>query len=95
MKNKKNKGHKGQKEFNNSQIDVERKTEIIKVILNDVYEILTLFKPLLSTMIQREEAQKFKKDGTFSEAARLFGNIAKNSKELEVLSAQDFLNITN
>ena len=92
MKKKKNKDSNGQER--ETKVD-DNKTIIIKNILNDVYQILTLFKPILSKMMEMEEAPILEKNGTFGEAARLFGNIAKNSRDLEVQSAQEFLNLTN
>lgn len=92
MKNKKNKKNTGDIKVQSS---INKKTQLIKVILDDVYQILTLFKPLMSRMIAMDEAREFRENGTFNKAAELFGNIALNSKELETQAAQDFLNLTN
>ncbi len=60
-----------------------RKILLVKNILNDVYEIIALFRPLLELSMEMEEAQIYKKNGTFERVASLFGEIADNCKELE------------
>ena len=63
--------------------EINKKILLIKNILNHVYEILTLFKPLMDKMIKMEEAKEFKKNGTFNRAAFLFGEISDLCKEIE------------
>ncbi|MHA2269612.1 MAG: hypothetical protein ACXAB8_17590 [Promethearchaeota archaeon] len=63
--------------------DINKKIHLVKNILDNVYEILTLFKPLMDKMLQMEEANKFKADGTFERAASLFGEISDLCKEIE------------
>jgi len=63
--------------------NIERKVKIVRNVLNNVCEILTLFKPLLNRMMEMEDAEKFKKNGTFGKAAHLFGEISEQCKELE------------
>ena len=63
--------------------DIERKIMLVKNILNHVYEIIALFRPLLELSMEMEEAQIYKKDGTFERIATLFGEIAENCKDLE------------
>jgi hypothetical protein len=63
--------------------DINNKIRLTKEILKHVYEILTLFKPLMDKMIKMEEAKEFKKDGTFNKAAYLFGEISDLCKEIE------------
>ncbi len=62
---------------------INRKIHIVRDILNNVYEILEIFKPLLEKMIKMEEAEKFKKNGSFKRAASLFGDISLLCKEIE------------
>lgn len=63
--------------------DINKKLQIVKNILDNVYEILTLFKPLMDKMLQMEEANKYKANGTFERAASLFGEISNLCKEIE------------
>lgn len=63
--------------------DINKKIKLTKEILNHVYEILTLFKPLMDKMIKMEESKEFKKNGTFDRAAYLFGEISDLCKEIE------------
>ncbi|MFW9785175.1 MAG: hypothetical protein ACFFFB_23040 [Candidatus Heimdallarchaeota archaeon] len=62
---------------------VSRKINFVKNILNNVYEILELFKPLLETMLEFEEAEQYKKNGVFEKAASLFGEISSLCKAIE------------
>ncbi len=63
--------------------DINNKIKLTNDILNHVYEILTLFKPLMDKMIEMEESKEFKKNGTFDRAAYLFGKISDLCKEIE------------
>ena len=63
--------------------DMGRKILLVKNILNEVYEIIALFRPLLELSMELEEAQIYKKNGTLERVASLFGKIADNCKELE------------
>ena len=63
--------------------DINKKILLVKTILNHIYEILTLFKPLMERMIKMEEAKEFKKNGTFDRAASLFGEISDLCKKIE------------
>ena len=63
--------------------DINKKILLVKTILNHIYEILTLFKPLMDRMIKMDEAKEFKKNGTFDRAASLFGEISDLCKEIE------------
>ena len=63
--------------------EINKKIVLVKNILNHIYEILTLFKPLMDKLIKMEEANDFKKDGTFDRAAYLFGEISDLCKEIE------------
>jgi len=73
--------------------EINKKILLVKDILNHIYEILTLFKPLMDRMIKMEEAKEFKKNGTFDRAAFLFGEISDLCKEIENSSppASNFL----
>lgn len=62
---------------------INKKIQIVKNILKNVYQILELFKPLLSRLLEMEEAEQYKKNGVFKEAADLFGEISTLCKEIE------------
>ncbi len=55
----------------------------VKSLLDNVYEVLQLFSPLMARMLELEEAKKYKKNGTFERAAFLFGEISQVCKEIE------------
>ncbi len=75
------------------EIDTDKKLEMVKMILDDVYEIMVTFKPLIEEMIKLDEAQKYREDGTLLKIASLFGNIAKRCKEIELYPfSEEFLN---
>lgn len=67
--------------------EINKKIKLTNDILNHVYEILTLFKPIMNKMIKMEEAKEFKKNGTFNKAAFLFGQISDLCKEIENISS--------
>jgi hypothetical protein len=71
------------KKKNSEDPDMGRKILLVKNILNEVYEIIALFRPLLELSMELEEAQIYKKNGTLERVASLFGDIAENCKELE------------
>ena len=71
------------KKKNSEDHDMGRKILLVKNILNEVYEIIALFRPLLELCMELEEAQIYKKNGTLERVASLFGEIAQNCKELE------------
>jgi hypothetical protein len=75
--------------------EINNKIRLTKEILNHVYEILTLFKPLMDKMVKMEEAKEFKKDGTFDRAAYLFGEISDLCKEIETSSLPSNINFEN
>jgi len=66
--------------------DINNKIQLVKKVLDDVYEILKLFGPLMTRMFELEEAKKYKSDGTFEKAAFLFGEISQHCKEIEGIS---------
>ena len=63
--------------------DINNKIQIVKNILDNVYEILTLFKPLMEKMLKMDEANQYKVNGTFERAASLFGEISDLCMEIE------------
>jgi len=63
--------------------DVNRKIQIVKDILDNIYEILAIFRPLMEKMLQMDEAPKYKASGAFQQAASLFGEISDLCKEIE------------
>jgi hypothetical protein len=64
-------------------LEINRKIVLTKEILNNVYEILALFKPMFDLMLEMEEAKIFRQNGTFTKAAELLGEISDSCKELE------------
>jgi hypothetical protein len=63
--------------------EINKKMLIVKNILDNVYEILNLFKPLMDKMLKMDEANQYKVNGTFERAASLFGEISDYCKEIE------------
>ncbi len=63
--------------------DINNKIQIVKNILDNVYEILTIFKPLMDKMLKMDEANQYKVNGTFKRAASLFGEISDLCREIE------------
>ena len=66
-----------------SDSEIELKVVLVKKILNNIYEILSTFRPLFDLMLEMEEAKLYKKNGTFDKAASLFGEISEYCKQLE------------
>ena len=67
--------------------EVEAKIQILQKILNNVYEIMVIFKPLLEKMLKMEDAQLLKDEGSITKAANLFGEISRYS---EILTGAPF-----
>jgi len=67
--------------------DINKKIQITNTILNHVYEILTLFKPLMDKMLKMDQATEFNNNGTLNKAALLFGEISDLCKEIENTSS--------
>ncbi len=63
--------------------EINKKIQLTKKILDNVYEILELFKPLLSKLVKMPEAEDYKKNGAFEKAVLLFGNISDLCGEIE------------
>ena len=75
------------------EVDADKKIQMVKMILDDVYEIMINFKPLIEEMIKLDEVQIYREDGTLIKIASLFGSIAKKCKELELNPfSEEFLN---
>lgn len=64
-------------------LEINRKIVHVKNILNNVYEILALLKPMFDLMLEMEEAKIFRENGTFDQAAKLLGEISESCRELE------------
>ncbi len=62
--------------------EINKKIQLTKKILDHVYEILDLFKPLLIKMDKMPEAKEYKKNGSFERAALLFGKIYDLCEEI-------------
>ena len=65
------------------KVDTDKKIETVKMILDDVYEIMITFKPLIEEMLKLDAVQKYREDGTILKVASLFGSIAEKCRELE------------
>ena len=52
------------KKKNSEDPEMGRKILLVKNILNEVYEIMELFSPLIELSMELEEAQIYKKNGT-------------------------------
>ncbi len=63
--------------------EINKKILLTKKILENVYEILEIFKPLLSKMIKMPEAKEYKENGSFKRAATLFGRISDLCEKIE------------
>lgn len=63
--------------------DINKKLQLVRMILNHVYEILLLFRPLLDKMTKLDEAKKYMDDGTFKKAASLFGKVSNICNEID------------
>lgn len=75
------------------EVDIDKKIHIVKTILDDVYDIMITFKPIIEQMAKLDDARKYQEDGTFTKAASLFGSIAKKCQELELYPfTKEFLN---
>ena len=64
-------------------LEINRKIVHVKNILNNMYEILALLKPMFDLMLEMEEAKIFRQNGTFDQAAKLLGEISESCRELE------------
>lgn len=75
--------------------DINKKIILCKNILDDVYEILELFKPLIPLLLKMEEAKKYRENGTFDRVASLFGEISDLCKEIEYSYLTSSINFEN
>jgi hypothetical protein len=75
--------------------DIDKKMILCKNILDDVFEILELFKPMIPMFMKMEEAKKFRRNGTFERIASLFGEISDLCKEIENSSISTNINFEN
>ncbi len=75
--------------------DINKKIVLCKSILNDVYEILEIFKPLIPHFLKMKEAKKYRENGTFERVATLFGDISELCQEIENSSLPTNINFEN
>ena len=77
--------------------DMNKKLRLVKGILDDVYELLYLFNPVIDKIKISKDFQRFFHDGTIEKMANIFGKISENSKEIAKYPlSEDFLrNIKN
>lgn len=74
----------------NIELDVHQKMGLIKEILENVYDLLELFSPILNKIFEMEEAERYKEDGTLVKAAKIFGDIAEKCKDIEGTPSPEF-----
>jgi hypothetical protein len=76
---------KRKKSVNNAELEneIQKKILIVKKILDNVYDIMVIFKPLLGKMIELEKQGKVIEKGRFNKAAMIFGEISNHCKELQ------------
>ncbi len=70
------------KSGNSREKVIDAKIQILKNILNNIYEIMVIFKPLLDKMLKMEDAQGLKDEGLILKAADLFGEISRDCNTL-------------
>ncbi|MHA1150856.1 MAG: hypothetical protein ACTSR8_21760 [Promethearchaeota archaeon] len=73
------------------ELSINEKIRILKRVIENVQEILILFRPLMKKMLRMEEAQVMKENGMLSKVAELFGEISDNCKEIEGYPTLAFL----
>jgi len=77
--------------------EITQKIHLVKKILNNVFEILILFSPIIDQMKMSEDFKHYYKNGTIEKVASLFGEISDQSKEIAGihLSEEFFKNLKN
>ncbi len=78
--------------------NLEKEILIVNNILKGVYDLLILFKPILTQMLEMEKTGLLQKGGAFKKAASLFGEISGHCKDLKselALSEEFFENLAN
>ena len=65
-----------------SDNEITQKIHLVKKILDNVFEILILFRPIIDQMKISDEFKKYYKNGTIEKVASLFGEISDQSKEI-------------
>lgn len=75
-----------------TNINIDKNLKIVKHMLGNIVEIMTLLKPLIEKVLKSKDAEKYKKNGTFERTASLFGEISEQCKKLDDFSfTADFL----
>ncbi len=64
------------------KLEINKKMALVKKILNNVYELLAIFNPIIDQMKISKDFQHFYHDGTVKKMATTFGKISENSKEI-------------
>ena len=77
--------------------EINKKMKLVKGILEDVYELLYLFNPIIDKIKISKDFQRFFHDGTIEKMANIFSKISENSKKIAKYPlSEDFLrNIKN
>ena len=76
----------------NANININKNLKIIKQMLENIVEIMTILKPLIEKVLKLEEAEEYKESGTLKKAASLFGEISNQCREITGISfSENFL----
>ncbi len=70
---------------------INKKLALTNNLLNYVYDILKLFKPLMERMIELEETKKYKNIEIFQNVKELLGKISLTSYEIGEIPSHEFL----
>ena len=69
----------GEPDMNN---EINNKMNLVKKILNNVYELLSLLNPIMDQMRISEDFKHFYQDGTIEKMANTFGKISEHSRKI-------------
>ena len=64
------------------KFEINKKMNLIKQILNNVYELLSLFNPIIDQIKISKDFKRFYQDGTIEKMANTFGKISEHSREI-------------
>ena len=74
------------KKKNNENLNIEykvnEKIKVVKNILNSLEQIFIILSPLLDKVLLMEDADIYRKNGSFKTLRELFDNISKDSTKL-------------
>ncbi len=70
-------------EYLKLKIELDKKLQIVKKVLDNVVQIMEIFKPLLDKVLELEESKEFSRNGMFNQAITLLGEITDQCRLLE------------